>query len=84
MKCNDITQQMSEALDGLLDAKQQAAFDAHLAACPACREGFDALRETVAQLHDLPAVTPPADHSEGGRARSSSVLAWWRSLPPSF
>ena len=45
----------------MLDAKQQAAFDAHLDACPGCREGFDALRETVAQLHELPAVTPPAD-----------------------
>jgi len=61
MKCDGITEQMSEALDGPLDAKQQAAFDAHLAGCPGCREGFDALGETVAQLHELPAVTPPAD-----------------------
>jgi hypothetical protein len=50
---------MSEALDGQLDATLQAAFDAHLAECSACREGFDALRETVEQLHGLEPVTPP-------------------------
>ncbi|MDP6490817.1 MAG: zf-HC2 domain-containing protein [Kiritimatiellia bacterium] len=50
---------MSEALDGQLDATQQAAFDAHLAECPACREGFEALRETVEHLHGLDPVAPP-------------------------
>ncbi len=59
MRCNDITQEMSEALDGQLDPTRQAALDAHLAECPACREGCEALRETVEHLQGLEPLTPP-------------------------
>lgn len=61
MNCKTITEQMSEAMDGRLDATQQTAFDAHLAQCPACREAFAALQEAVGLLQDLEPVKPPAD-----------------------
>ena len=53
MNCDTITEQMSEALDGRLDATQQAAFDAHLARCAVCREAYADLGYTVALLHEL-------------------------------
>ncbi len=83
MNCDTIIEQMSEALDGQLDATQQVAFDAHLAQCPACRDVYADLEQTVALLHELPPVAPPADLIPNIEAAIDQPLKpvrrWWNS-----
>ena len=61
MNCNAINEQMSEALDGQLDAAPQAAFDGHLAQCPACAAAYAKLQEAVGLLGELEPLTPPTN-----------------------
>jgi predicted anti-sigma-YlaC factor YlaD len=42
MSCKAILEQFDERLDGRLDQPQQAAFDAHVAACVDCRSEWQA------------------------------------------
>jgi hypothetical protein len=83
MNCDTIIEQMSEALDGQLDATQQTAFDAHLAQCPACRDVYADLEQTVSLLHELPPVAPPADLIPNIEAAIDQPLKpvrrWWNS-----
>lgn len=47
---NHPTEELQDAIDGRLDARQQAALDLHLAVCAACRREMAALQWTKAQL----------------------------------
>lgn len=47
-------ERMNEALDGALRADEVAALEAHLAACPPCREEHARLSETVTAVRSLP------------------------------
>jgi hypothetical protein len=45
------TGQLSEYLDGELDAEAQASLEAHLERCPECREALAGLRRVLARVH---------------------------------
>lgn len=49
---------MSLLLDDALPPAERAAAEAHLAACPDCREDYEELRATVRLLHGLPQYAP--------------------------
>jgi anti-sigma factor RsiW len=52
-------ERLSTYLDGALSPREQAAVDAHLATCEACRWNFDTLRRTVQWTRELPTVPVP-------------------------
>src|SRR5437867_12407733 len=55
------TDRLSEYLDGELGSPEQAALDAHLAACAACRATLDELRRVVARAQALDDRPPTED-----------------------
>jgi hypothetical protein len=61
MRCEDIAQQLSEYVDGVLEPGQTERLESHLAECAACRNELEAVRQTVALLHDMEAIEPPSD-----------------------
>jgi len=52
-------EQASAQLDARLDAAAAAKFDAHIAACEACRAQFAGLRDARAALRSMPQADPP-------------------------
>ena len=56
MKCEDFEYLLSDALAGELAESDQAAFDAHLAACTACKNEHDSLAAAVGRMRLLPAA----------------------------
>jgi anti-sigma factor RsiW len=54
-----IGEQMSMALDGLLDADGERNLQQHLATCPACQMDWQALQQVSALLRQSPMVGPP-------------------------
>ncbi len=52
---------ISERMDAPLDATREAALEAHLAACPTCREVETDYRANAAALRRLASPTPPRD-----------------------
>jgi len=66
-------------LNGTLSARERTVFEAHLAACPACRREIVELRETAAALAGLTPPSVPAAWTEAAkdrlRARSSPSVA---------
>ncbi len=61
MKCGKCREQFTDYLEGALPARQQEQVAAHLRQCPDCAEELEAFRRTVAALHGLEAVPPPAN-----------------------
>lgn len=57
-ECATIRKRMHAALDDELDAEARARFDAHLAACPACRREYAALARAVAAFEAAPRPEP--------------------------
>ncbi len=60
MKCNDCFQQLSNYLDGEIDASLKRVLEEHLARCHRCRVVFDSTRKTIelycdGKLFELPA-----------------------------
>jgi anti-sigma factor RsiW len=60
MKCNDFRDKFADFLAGDMDAVERAAFDAHLAECPACSAELRTLSETWTKLGVLPQERPSA------------------------
>lgn len=52
-------EQLSPYLDGRLDERERAVLDRHLAGCAQCRVELEQLRQTVALLRAVPAVSAP-------------------------
>jgi hypothetical protein len=61
MKCNDIRDKFADFLAGEMNARERAAFDAHLAECPACSAELRTLSETWTKLDVLPQERPSAE-----------------------
>jgi anti-sigma factor RsiW len=57
--CQEFVELVTDYLDGVLPAREQARFEAHLSACDACTAYFESLSVTVRSLQELP--QPPAD-----------------------
>lgn len=67
-----ITELLSEYIDNRLSAQERHHLEAHLAACPQCREELASLQATVTVLRALPPVPVPSSfyvYQERARAR---------------
>ena len=54
MPCRELVELVTEYLEGRLSPLDRARFEAHLAACDACRAFMDQLRQTIRALGRLP------------------------------
>jgi anti-sigma factor RsiW len=54
MPCRQLVELVSDYLDDRLSPLDRARFEAHLAACKACRTYLDQFRQTVRTLGSLP------------------------------
>ena len=54
MTCVELLDAVSDALDGTLAEDVQGEFDAHLRACPACRNYVEQLRISIESLKRIP------------------------------
>jgi anti-sigma factor RsiW len=62
--CHEILEQLSDYVDGDLEAVLCAELEAHLADCPDCRAMVDTLRKTVSLYHAQGHAEVPADVEE--------------------
>src|ERR1700741_1763369 len=58
-ECQEFEAQLSDALDGTLDATAMARFQAHAAACENCGPMLVATRAGMSWLKSLPEAEPP-------------------------
>lgn len=85
MNCAQLPQFFTAYADQELATGERAAFEAHLAQCPACRRELALFNATVSRLHKLTPVTPPANLLAGIHARLEApatplakLRAWWQ------
>ncbi len=84
--CMDKAIQMSQAIDGRLDADAHQELMAHLASCAHCRREYDALQQTVSALRTIPVRAAPPDMAEQVRRRrtqrkSTPLFGSWLNPP---
>lgn len=70
MTCNDATERLHDALDGLLDDGERAALEEHVAGCAACARESDDL----AHLRRVFRAVPPVSAPEGFTGRVMGAL----------
>jgi anti-sigma factor RsiW len=60
--CQQAVELVTDYLEGALGAADRSRFEAHLAACPHCREYLDQMRATIAALGRIQpeSLTPEA------------------------
>jgi len=87
--CAMTEDKLSDYLDGLLDAEDRAAFEAHRDGCVACATLAARVSGTVQKLHTLPAIEEPRqlvdailDATLGPREAKASWRSWVRWLRP--
>ncbi len=61
MRCTNCRDNFTDYLEDSLPPPQREQMAAHLRECADCAAELTALRRTVAALHSLPTVSPPAD-----------------------
>ncbi|WP_027365241.1 DUF4349 domain-containing protein [Desulfotruncus alcoholivorax] len=61
MRCQDIREQLSVYIDGMLDSSLEAQVKLHIASCEGCRLEYEDLTTTVQLLKSLPEIAPPPD-----------------------
>jgi anti-sigma factor RsiW len=59
--CRDLASQLSEYIDGELEAALCAELEAHLAHCTNCRVMVDTLRKTITLYHAQAPAKVPSD-----------------------
>jgi anti-sigma factor RsiW len=64
MPCNELVELVTEYLEGRLSARDHARFEAHLAACEACRIYLEQFRRTITALGRLPEESLSPDARE--------------------
>lgn len=57
--CQEFVELITDYLEGSLNARDHARFEAHLDACDACTAYFESIRLTIGTLQHLP--PPPTD-----------------------
>ncbi len=73
LDCETARSWLDDRLDGLLDADDAPVLDAHLAACPGCREIAAQLEALVGELDDLAAATAHVGRAERGQVEPRVV-----------
>lgn len=61
MPCKELVELVTEYLEDRLSPVDRARFEAHLAACDACRAYLDQFRRTISALGRLPEESLSAD-----------------------
>lgn len=93
-ECSDISEKLTEFVEGELSGAEQARVTAHLGGCASCKGEVQSLQAMVRSLSELPELAPPAG-VEGRvmarlRARSGKMpapppmpgwLGWLRASP---
>jgi hypothetical protein len=69
MNCADIQELISGYLDDSLAQKDRRLVEAHIESCGKCRRNVNELRHTLALVHGLQEVNPPADFVEQFRRK---------------
>jgi len=64
MYCLDVQRQLDDYLDGHLPASEQAAIDAHLQICTACRLRVGQARNMLLALHTMMPIQPRPGYAE--------------------
>ena len=77
MNCNEVKPRLIEAVYGEVPAEFRAAFEEHLAGCPACRLEYERLEQADQALDLVPETTAAVDLSRlyrdaTARSRQSS------------
>jgi anti-sigma factor RsiW len=83
MKCKELETHAIAFLDGKLALSERAAVEAHLAACPACRERIQGFSSVMGLLGDWPAIQPSPFFQTRLAARlqaEPTSQSWWQSL----
>src|SRR5271155_1529005 len=57
--CDQIESGLSDYLDGLLQASERVAFEAHAESCPECAPLLTSVRELVLELHGMEQLPEP-------------------------
>ena len=81
MNCNEVKPRLIEAVYGEVPAEFRAAFEEHLAGCPACRLEYERLEQADKALDLVPETTAAVDLSRLYRvatARSRQSSRRWR------
>lgn len=61
MTCEELSEIVTDYLEGAMPAAERAAFDRHVAVCPECRRYLEQMRQVVTTLGKLPAEPIPAN-----------------------
>ncbi len=65
MKCRDVTDLVTEYLEGRMSLADRVRFRLHIAVCPACKRYMRQMEMTVETLGELPPLDIPDDvHGE--------------------
>ncbi len=77
MACRELVEVITDYLDGALDERERARFEAHLAQCPPCTVYVEQFRHTIATAGRLEA------EQLGPEARDELLRAFrgWRDRP---
>ncbi|MBD0283668.1 MAG: zf-HC2 domain-containing protein [Thermoleophilaceae bacterium] len=57
MSCQELTELVTEYLEGTLPAGDHERFEQHLETCPRCQTYLEQMRQTIRMLGRLPAET---------------------------
>jgi anti-sigma factor RsiW len=70
--CQELTEVITDYLEGTMPLEDRAAFEAHLAICPGCVHYLEQMRQTIEAVHELRPehveATAPDDLLEAFRA----------------
>ena len=84
MDCVSVEEQFSAFLEDELDYQATKAFEAHLANCESCQNGFILFRESVNLLHEMPSIEPSPIFDTVLQTRLANAqiesMPWWRLL----
>lgn len=82
MNCREVSELISEYLDGELGAARRREFESHIGACKACASEVASMREMLSSLQMLSKQKCPVDMWQRVRpeiaVRHTSIDHWWR------
>jgi anti-sigma factor (TIGR02949 family) len=61
MTCQELSEIVTDYLEGAMTASDRARFDRHLTLCPECRRYVDQMKQTVTALGRVPDEPIPAE-----------------------
>ena len=61
MTCQELSEIVTDYLEGAMPRPDRARFEQHLAVCPECRRYLEQMKQTVAALGRVPAEPIPAE-----------------------